>query len=73
MGENFNWSGENEDIVQRSVQSVAAYVNSYGQIVVRQEVDYPHEEEDSIIILNVDSARRLSERLRELISSMQMQ
>ena len=71
MSDDFNWSADNADLVQHSVQGVAAYVNAYGNITIRQERNWD-EDEDAIVVLTLDSARLLSERLRELIQSKQM-
>ena len=67
----FNWSAENEDVVQHSVQGVAAYINAYGHITIRQERSWG-EDEDTIVVLTFESARALSEKLKELIQSKQM-
>lgn len=71
MSDDFDWSADNEDIVQHSVQGVAAYINAYGNITIRQERNWD-EDDDTIIVLTIDSARALSEKLRELIQSKQM-
>lgn len=71
MSDEFDWSEDNEDIVQPSVQGVAAYINAYGIITIRQERNWD-EEDDTIIVLTIESARALSDKLRELIQSKQM-
>ncbi len=70
MSDDFEWSAENEDIVQHSVQGVAAYINVYGNITLRQERGWD-DNEDTIIVLTLESARRLAEKLKELINSVQ--
>jgi hypothetical protein len=70
MSDEFEWSAQNEDIVQHSVQGVAAYINQYGNITIRQERGWD-ENEDTIVVLTIDSARRLAEKLKELINSYQ--
>jgi hypothetical protein len=70
MSDDFEWNAENEDVVQHSVQGVAAYINAYGNITIRQERNWD-EEQDTIVVLTVDSARRLAEKLKELINSYQ--
>ena len=71
MSDDFDWSTENPEVIQQSVQGVAVYENTAGNIVIRQERGWD-EEEDSHILLTTDAARRLSEKLRELIQSKQM-
>jgi len=71
MSDEFDWSEDNEDIVQPSVQGVAAYINAFGIITIRQERNWD-EEDDTIIVLTIESARALSDKLRELIQSKQM-
>lgn len=70
MSDDFEWSADNEDVVQHSVQGVAAYVNAYGNITIRQERAWD-EDQDTIVVLTVESARRLAEKLKELINSYQ--
>jgi hypothetical protein len=70
VSDDFEWSAQNEDIVQHSVQGVAAYINQYGNITIRQERGWD-EDQDTIVVLTVDSARRLAEKLKELINSYQ--
>jgi hypothetical protein len=53
------------------VQGVAAYINAYENITLRQERGWD-DEEDTIVVLTIDSARALAEKLRELIQSKQM-
>ena len=68
MSDDFEWSAENEDVVQHSVQGVAAYINQYGNITLRQERNWD-EDQDTIVVLTLESARRLAEKLKELINS----
>ncbi|HEY0313624.1 MAG TPA: hypothetical protein VGC56_14175 [Allosphingosinicella sp.] len=70
MSDDFEWSAANEDIVQHSVQGVAAYINQYGNITIRQERGWD-DDQDTIVVLTVESARRLAEKLKELINSYQ--
>ncbi len=70
MSDDFEWSAENEDVVQHSVQGVAAYINQYGNITLRQERNWD-EDQDTIVVLTLESARRLAEKLKELINSHQ--
>ncbi|GAO79525.1 MULTISPECIES: hypothetical protein [unclassified Sphingopyxis] len=70
MSDDFEWNAENEDVVQHSVQGVAAYINAYGNITIRQERNWD-EDQDTIVVLTVDSARGLAEKLKELINSYQ--
>jgi hypothetical protein len=71
MDDDFDWSADNKDLVQHSVQGVAAYINAYENITLRQERGWD-DEEDTIVVLTIDSARALAEKLRELIQSKQM-
>lgn len=71
MEDNFDWSADNEDIVQHTVQGVAAYINAHGTITIRQERGWD-EDDDTIVVLTNDSARALADKLRELIQSKQM-
>ena len=70
MSDDFEWRAENEDVVQHSVQGVAAYINQYGNITLRQERNWD-EDQDTIVVLTLESARRLAEKLKELINSHQ--
>lgn len=70
MSNDFDWSAENEDVVQHSVQGVAAYVNAESLITIRQERGWD-EDDDTFIVLTPDAARRLADRLKELIHSYQ--
>jgi hypothetical protein len=71
MSDDVNWNDENENVVQHSVQGVAAYVNACNLITIRQERAWD-EEQDTIMVMTVDGARRLAERLKDLINSYQM-
>ncbi len=70
MSDDFEWNADNEDIVQHSVRGVAAYINACGNITIRQERDWD-EDQDMIVVLTVNSARHLAEKLKELINSYQ--
>ena len=63
----FDWSASNEDIIQHSVQGVAVYINTRGNIVIRQEANWPDDNEDTFIELTWDAATALSGRLPQLI------
>lgn len=71
MSDDFNWSADNEDVVQHSVQGVAVYENQYGNITIRQERNWD-EDEDTIVVLTHDAARALIEKLRSLLQAKQM-
>ena len=70
IGDDFRWNSENEDIVQHSVQGVAAYRNEYGTITIRQERGWD-EDHDAIVVITDESARRLAEKLKDLINARQ--
>ena len=70
MSDDFKWDADNEDIVQHSVQGVAAYRNGYGTITIRQERGW-EDDDDLIVVLTDDAARRLAEKLKDLINSRQ--
>jgi hypothetical protein len=70
VSDDFQWDADNEDVVQHSVQGVAAYRNGYGTITVRQERNW-NEDDDTIVVLTDESARRLAEKLKELINARQ--
>lgn len=59
----FEWSGS--DTIIRTTGAVAAYVNSYGDIVIRQQD--PFGGDDGIIIVPVAIAERLIDRLCDLV------
>lgn len=64
-GDDFDWNDDNHDIVQQSVQGVAAYVNARGLITIRQERDLD-EDHDTLVVLTLDAARALAAKLTEL-------
>jgi hypothetical protein len=51
MGEEFNWSDVEDDLVLSGQLAVAVYENPKGDTVIRQEADHSRDE-DSVIIIN---------------------
>lgn len=67
MPTDFDWSEpEPEDQLTRTTHSVVAYLNPYGDIVIRQEVS-GYGEEAQIVILPIDACNRLVSRLQKLL------
>lgn len=67
MADTFNWNDlDDGERVVETVRAVAVYHNEQGKIVVRQERDW-NEEEDSFIVLPVEAAEILIQKLRALI------
>ncbi|MGQ9370399.1 hypothetical protein [Azospirillum sp. ST 5-10] len=64
MSEPFDWRSTDtvDDIVIRTVQGVAVYLNPRNDIVIRQERDST-EEEDTVIIVPADCAERLARKI----------
>jgi hypothetical protein len=69
MAADFDWNNlDPDEKVQSSVQAVAVYLNPANDIVIRQQADWPHENEDAIIVLSKPAAMRLASRLRALFA-----
>jgi hypothetical protein len=61
----FEWVPENEDILMPSQQRTAVYENDWGQIVIRQEVEY--ETENAFVIIDKAHIPALIERMKQLM------
>lgn len=63
----FDWNslGKDERVVKPS-QEVAVYLNGSGDVVIRQKADWPHEEEDSVIIIPYERIDVMIKRLSDL-------
>jgi hypothetical protein len=61
----FDWSAKNPDLVAPGQMAVAAYLNPYGQVCIRQECG-PLEEDDPYILVGRSDIRALIRRLEEL-------
>jgi hypothetical protein len=67
--EDFDWSGlAPEEKVQHELRAVGVYLNTSGNILIRQRADWPNERDDPFIVLSRDAADRLAKRLRELVA-----
>lgn len=60
----FDWYGD-RSVVVREQLSVAVYVNPNGQMVIRQQCPWERDD-DSIIIVNPESAQAVADRLTAL-------
>jgi hypothetical protein len=60
----FDWSSD-ADMVQHQA-AVAVYWNTEGGLVIRQERDFAHQEDDSIIIISPDAVDQFMDRLTDL-------
>ena len=52
MGEQFQWSDVEGDLVLAEQRAVAVYENPNGDTVIRQEADRNYSDEDLVIIIN---------------------
>ena len=67
MSDDFNWNDlEKNDLITPSVQAVACYRNPAGDVVIRQESALG--EEDSWVVMSMDCAEKLANRLLEFVS-----
>jgi hypothetical protein len=61
--DDFDWGPENKDVLVPDRQAVALYINTWGQIVLRQCGGY---DDDVWILINAHDVPRLIERLKDL-------
>jgi hypothetical protein len=62
-GDDFDWSADSADVVQREVPSVAVYPNVHGQICIRQQRTWD-DEEDACLIVAPYNAARIADAIR---------
>jgi hypothetical protein len=61
----FNWE-KNEAVVLQQQHRTAIHFNTRGDIVIRQEADWPHEESDPFLVIGAQNLRRVIARLTEM-------
>ncbi len=68
MTDNFDWNqiDKNEKVVN-AARETAAYLNTEGDVVIRQRADWPNEQEDSCLIIPLYRVRALIDRLDALL------
>jgi hypothetical protein len=66
--DSFDWNAARAAgaVIQEKTQPVAAYLNPHGYVVIRQEADWPHDDEDRWIVIAPGSLLPLINRLMEL-------
>jgi hypothetical protein len=64
--EDFLWRADNESIIVPEQRATAAYLNCWGQAVIRQEQSWD-EDSDTYIIIALDHVPLLIDRLQELL------
>ena len=64
----FNWDDARAEgaVVQEKSLTVACYINPHGQVVIREEANWPHDDEDRWIIISPGNLLPLINRLCEL-------
>jgi hypothetical protein len=65
--DDFDWSPTSPDLVAPGQPALAAYVNSFGQIVIRQQAQW---EEDPFIVVSPTAVPRLIAKLRSLLAEL---
>ena len=58
----FDWSGDNRDVVLRAYGSVAVHENPFGDVVIRQERD-AMEEDDHWVVVPVHDAELVAQAI----------
>lgn len=51
----FDWNDDYAPVVIQDQARIACYWNPRCQIVLRREADWPHEEEDAVMVINAES------------------
>lgn len=64
--ESFDWA--DAAVITRGVRPTAVYLNPHGEVVIRQQGEYPHDGDDPFIYLPVEYAEKLVTRLTEVIA-----
>lgn len=64
--ESFYW--DNETVITRGVRPTAVYLNPHGEVVIRQQGEYPQDGDDPFSYLPVEYAEKLVLRITEVIA-----
>jgi hypothetical protein len=65
MGSRGDWN-KTKSVVCEQQDAVAIYFNSTGALVIRQQADWPHQEDDSIIIIAEHNIDHFLDRLTDI-------
>lgn len=66
----YDFSGDNPSVVILHQFATAVYINTYGQVVIRQEDQYSDEENEDTIFINKNELPRLISKLKEIASEL---
>lgn len=68
MSDNFNWNQLEPDAkVVNEARETAVYLNTGGDVVIRQRANWPDEQEDPFLIIPLYRVRALIDRLDALL------
>jgi hypothetical protein len=67
MSQDFDWNDAKDDLIVPSTQAVAVYLNTAGNIVIRQERDW-NGDDDTFVVVPISAGQKLIEKLQELMA-----
>lgn len=68
MSDDFDWNAlDNDERIVRPARETAAYLNSDGDVVIRQRREWPDENEDPFLVIPIHRIPALINRLDRLM------